>query len=169
MGKFVYIALLITLLGAGCSSPRPVTTENPRPELLETEAEPRGVEDDAGLSGTPYDMTGLPSQRIIYFDYDSSDIRPESRLVLEQHAAYLRANPMVNMRLEGHADERGTREYNLALGEQRGLAVQNILSILGVAVSQLAVLSYGEEIPAELGGGEAAWQLNRRVELIYPF
>ena len=112
--------------------------------------------------------TAIPNERVIYFDYDSDLIRSESRALLEAHAAYLSAHPNVNIRLEGHADERGSREYNLALGERRAEAVKRMLNILGTYDGQLETLSYGEENPIAWEHGEESWQLNRRVEFIYP-
>lgn len=103
----------------------------------------------------------------VYFDFDKSNIRPDAYEILKAHAAYLSANPAVKVRLEGHADERGTREYNLALGERRGKAVANYLSANGASSSQLEVVSYGEERPIAEGHNEAAWAKNRRVEIKY--
>ncbi|MEN8216238.1 MAG: peptidoglycan-associated lipoprotein Pal [Pseudomonadota bacterium] len=110
----------------------------------------------------------IPSMRIIYFNYDKSKIRPESQAILEKHAAYITRHPDAYVRLEGHADERGSREYNLALGERRVEAAKEMLLILGAFENQLVTLSYGEERPDALEHNEEAWQLNRRVELVYP-
>jgi peptidoglycan-associated lipoprotein len=103
---------------------------------------------------------------VFYFDFDKSQLRVDVRAALDEHAAYLR-NKTGMVRLEGHADERGTREYNLALAERRARAISNYLSIQGVSASQIETISYGEEKPAALGHSEAAWSKNRRVELIY--
>ncbi|MDX1696399.1 MAG: peptidoglycan-associated lipoprotein Pal [Ketobacteraceae bacterium] len=103
----------------------------------------------------------------VYFDFDKSTIRPDAYDVLKAHAAYLSANPSVTARLEGHADERGTREYNLALGERRANSVANYLTANGASSSQLQVVSYGEERPVAEGHNEAAWAKNRRVEIKY--
>ena len=109
---------------------------------------------------------GAPTERVIYFDFDRSEIRPDARAVLEQHAAFLNGRS-TNIRLEGHADERGSREYNLALGERRADSVKRTLTILGVPDSLMTTLSYGEERPMDKGHNETAWQMNRRVEIIY--
>ena len=102
-----------------------------------------------------------------YFEYDSSTLDPESQRVAEAHAVYLADNPGVNVVLEGHADERGTREYNLALGESRAKTVARLVEVLGVDGYRVQTVSYGEERPAALGSDESAWSLNRRVEILY--
>ncbi|MEX2365575.1 MAG: peptidoglycan-associated lipoprotein Pal [Pseudohongiellaceae bacterium] len=104
---------------------------------------------------------------VFYFDFDRSELKPEAREALVYHANRLRANPGMNVRLEGHADERGTREYNLALGERRAQAVERYLQVQGVAGSQLETISYGEEMPVDNGTSEAAYARNRRVEMVY--
>ena len=109
---------------------------------------------------------GLLAQRVVYFDFDSSVVHDDSMPMLTAHAQYL-SNNGSNITLEGHADERGTREYNLALGERRADAVRRVLLANGVAASQIKVVSYGEERPAALGHNEDAWALNRRAELVY--
>ena len=109
----------------------------------------------------------LRQQLTVYFDYDSSQIRSEFLPVLDAHARYLRDNPGSRIRLEGHTDENGTREYNIALGERRGEAVRRALLLRGAARAQLLVVSYGEEQPAVLGSGEAAAAKNRRVAMAY--
>ena len=101
-----------------------------------------------------------------YFEFDKSDLSQEDRDALVFHANQLKANPNMNIRLEGHADERGTREYNLALGERRAQAVERYLQVQGVAAGQMETISYGEERPADSGTTEAAYSLNRRVEMI---
>lgn len=105
--------------------------------------------------------------RTFYFDFDKSSVKPESRTALMAHAAFLAANPNVNVTLEGHSDERGTREYNLALGERRGQSVERFLVVNGVARTQLEVVSFGEEKPAATGPDESSWAKNRRVMIQY--
>lgn len=102
-----------------------------------------------------------------YFDFDTAEIKPEARDVLVAHARYLANNPGQNVRLEGHADERGTAEYNLALGERRANAVQRFLIVNGASRGQIETVSYGEEKPAVMGSSESAWAQNRRVELVF--
>jgi peptidoglycan-associated lipoprotein len=100
-----------------------------------------------------------------YFEFDQSELSTDARDALVYHAAELKANPNMRVRLEGHADERGTREYNLALGERRSQAVQRYLQVQGVAANQMEVISYGEEMPVNTGTTEQAYSDNRRVEL----
>ncbi len=101
----------------------------------------------------------------VYFAFDSAELSPEARATLERQADWLRHHPEVRVVVEGHADERGTREYNLALGERRANAVKNYLIALGIAPERLETISYGKERPAVLGTGEAVWRLNRRAVL----
>lgn len=102
-----------------------------------------------------------------YFDFDTSEIKPEARDVLMAHARYLSNNPRQNVRLEGHGDERGSKEYNLALGERRANAVQRFLIVNGASRGQMETISYGEEKPAVMGSSESEWAQNRRVELVF--
>ncbi len=125
-----------------------------------------GRESTLGISELDDPQSPL-SKRIIYFEYDSSEIQAQYRAVIEAHALYLAANPSIILSLEGHADERGSREYNLALGERRAQAVKNQMTVLGASTSQIRTISYGEERPIDEGHEEYAWSQNRRVELIY--
>jgi peptidoglycan-associated lipoprotein len=113
------------------------------------------------------DPKGVLAKRSIYFDFDSFEIKPEFQAVLEAHAKYLRDNRSRKMSLEGNADERGSREYNLALGQKRAEAVRRALTLLGVNDSQIEAVSFGEEKPRALGHDEAAWAENRRADLRY--
>jgi peptidoglycan-associated lipoprotein len=105
--------------------------------------------------------------RTIYFDFDSSEIKSDYTATMAAHAKYLVANPSVRVRLEGNTDERGSREYNIGLGERRAQAVRQALMLQGVADSQITTVSYGEERPAVTGHSEAAWSKNRRVDIVY--
>ncbi len=113
------------------------------------------------------DLTSLLDIRLIYFTYDSSEIVGEYVEVIEAHANYLISNPEAKLVLEGHTDERGSREYNLALGERRAQSVQRRLNLLGVSEPQVLVVTYGEERPVELKHNEGAYAFNRRVEIVY--
>jgi len=122
----------------------------------------------AGWYGDPLEDPNSPlATRVIYFDYDQSTVRMEYMDVVRAHAQYLANNPQVTVRLEGHADERGSREYNLGLGENRANAIRNLMLAEGVADNQIVVVSYGEERPAAYEHNEDAWAMNRRVELVY--
>ena len=105
--------------------------------------------------------------KVIYFDYDSFVIKAESQTLIEAHARYLRADKNRRIAIEGHADERGGREYNLALGQKRSEAVRKALGLLGVSDNQLEAVSFGKEKPADPGHDEAAWAKNRRAEIAY--
>ncbi|PID50598.1 MAG: peptidoglycan-associated lipoprotein [Proteobacteria bacterium] len=127
---------------------------------------------NAGKSGTytPADLrdpSSILAQRLIFFDYDQSTIKPQYQAILNAHATLLRDYPELRVRLEGHADERGSREYNVALSERRGKSVRNYLAARGSKRGQMSVVGYGEEVPLAFGSNEAAWSKNRRVEIIY--
>lgn len=121
---------------------------------------------DITLSGLN-DPDNLLSQRIIYFDYDKAAIRPEYMVLINTHAKLLAKYPSLKMRLEGHADERGSREYNVALSESRAQSVKNIMGAQGALRSQMKTIGYGEEIPIVSGQTKESWQKNRRVEIKY--
>ena len=127
----------------------------------------------AGQGNSPYtpadlnDPSSVLAQRIIYFDYDQTSIRAEYLPVLQAHASLLSAYPNLRVRLEGHADERGSREYNVALSERRGYSVRDYMTARGLKNQQAEIVGYGEEVPASLGHGEKSWNENRRVEIIY--
>lgn len=104
---------------------------------------------------------------IVYFDFDSYELRPDDADIAARHGMQLAENPNWNVRLEGHADERGSREYNIGLGERRAQAVRRVLLLQGAQPSQIATVSFGEERPAALGSDEDAWAQNRRVEFKY--
>jgi len=129
----------------------------------------RALNGDAGTQGNGMggDGTGPLARKVIYFDFDKSEIKPEFAAVVAAHARNLSSHPNMHMKLEGNTDERGTREYNIGLGERRAQAVRRALMLQGVAESQLNTVSFGAERPAVEGDNEAAWAQNRRVELVY--
>ncbi len=106
-------------------------------------------------------------RRTIYFEFDSSDIREQDLEIVEAHARFLADHPDQRIILEGHTDERGSAEYNLALGERRAQSVKRAMVLSGASEDQIRVISYGEEKPADLGSNEEAWSANRRAELVY--
>lgn len=128
-----------------------------------------------GVTGAPLDdatanavqQTLAATGDRVYFDFDSYTLTPEARATVEQQAALLNRTPAVSVTVEGHADERGTREYNLGLGERRGNAVSDALSASGGSASQLTTVSYGEERPVCMESGDSCWSRNRRVEIVY--
>ncbi|WP_223788112.1 peptidoglycan-associated lipoprotein Pal [Marinicella meishanensis] len=128
------------------------------------------VRTDGLICCNPADLTdpnSLLSKRVVYFDYDMATIRSEFREMLALHGQYLSENPSARMTLEGHADERGSREYNLALGEKRGNAVANLLRAGGASADQITVVSYGEERPEAMCSDESCWSQNRRAVIVY--
>lgn len=174
MVKAVAIALAIGWL-AGCSS-----TGGSKDAGVAIED--RGT--DAGMDAGGVTTTGVGgygdlslqslsdpnsplSQRVIYFAFDSSEVAEQDRELVAAHAAVLAANSQLSVSIEGHGDERGSREYNVGLGDRRAQAVRRMLEFQGVSPSQISTVSYGEEKPAVEGHDESAWSLNRRVELVY--
>jgi len=165
--------ILALLLGAfvfaACSSPTV-----PDPDPTDTDYGGAGADtggyDDSGLGdGAPidYDPSGGELPSIIYFDFDSSEVRAGDTDVVSRHAVQLASNSGTRVRLEGHADERGSREYNIGLGERRAQAIRRLLLIQGASASQISTVSFGEERPQAEGSNEAAYELNRRVEINY--
>jgi peptidoglycan-associated lipoprotein len=122
-----------------------------------------GAMDDSALAGPK----ASAKNRTVYFDYDQDAVKPEYRQVVADNGKYLAANPGARVRLEGHADERGSREYNIGLGERRAQAVKQALLLQGAGASQMTTVSYGEERPAVTGSDEESWAMNRRVEIVY--
>ncbi len=125
-----------------------------------------GADTNGGLTAAQIrERDAALATTVFYFEFDRSDLSAEAREALVYHANRLMENPSLRYRLEGHADERGTREYNLALGERRAQAVERYLQVQGVSAGQLEVISYGEERPVDPGTTEAAYARNRRVEI----
>ena len=116
-------------------------------------------------AGTAQGPVGV--ERIVYFDYDSYTVKPEFQSLIDGHARFLKANPQRRISIEGHTDERGGREYNLALGQKRSEAVRRALTLLGVNDGQIEAVSFGKEKPAVTGSGEEVWAQNRRAEIRY--
>lgn len=176
-----------TLLLAGCESVDSLSKEGAEaPVTGQGDSQPggaetQGVEDTGAFQGSPLGAPGAmergsagsspaddsASGRVIYFDYDRDEIRPEFRHIIESLVNYLANHPNTVVTLEGHTDERGSREYNLALGEKRALAVHRQIGLMGADAGHARTVSYGEERPAALGHDEQSYGLNRRVEIIY--
>ena len=127
-----------------------------------------GTDASGSFQGHPLDdPAGSLAARTIYFEFDSSEVPGSERSTIEAHARYLAEHSGALITLEGHADERGSREYNVALGERRAEAVRQLMTLLGANAPQIRTVSYGEERPAAVGHDASAWGLNRRVEVIY--
>ncbi len=161
--------LVIAVFFGGCASTGGKSAEGDGAPVSDAGgASTSGAAEGSRWSGNPLDdPNSLISTRIIYFDYDSSDIREDYRDVVIAHGAYLAANPDTVATLEGHADERGSREYNIGLGERRADSVRRLMLTQGAAAHQINTVSFGEERPLVMGSDEAAWSQNRRVEILY--
>jgi peptidoglycan-associated lipoprotein len=173
----ILIAVLGVSLAGGCSSkkPRPTATSSNAAvpaDLSQTAGADASSAYGAGVAGgTGAGVSGPAGaqlqNRTIYFDFDSSEIRPDYNALITAHAPYLASNASIRVRIEGNTDERGSREYNIGLGERRAQALRRALLLQGVAESQITTVSYGEERPAVTGHTEDAWSRNRRDELVY--
>ena len=182
--KYAIYAVVLAALLAGCAQqPAKEAAIEDRSAPART-VEPAAVQplvQTQGLAGSDASGTALPGspvappkdapgplgQRVIYFDYDSAAIRNEYRPVLEAHAGFLKANARAKVNLEGHADERGSPDYNIALGQRRADSVRKAMQLLGAADERMEAVSFGEENPAVQGHDETAWSKNRRVEIRY--
>jgi peptidoglycan-associated lipoprotein len=170
-----------TLIMTGCASRKPVNPvitdnglSNNTPAVT---VDTQGLSEDAALAAQS--LTGASAKgvteankaflakRVVHFDYDSSELSSTDVQTLQAHAQFLMANANSRVALTGHTDERGTREYNMALGERRAKAVESFLVTTGVNANQLEAVSYGKEMPVATGNNEAAWKENRRVEINY--
>ena len=177
--KLLLMAIPLVFLAACGTNPPATETMETAPAAQMEEQAPEAVdqpevavatpmETPMGFQGSPLDdPESLLSKRVVYFDFDKSDIKDEYRDIIAAHAAYLAEHPSARVTLEGHADERGSREYNMGLGERRAKAVSQFMMLQGASASQIEVISYGEERPVAFGHDEASWALNRRTEIVY--
>lgn len=182
MSKLPRLIPLVTLalvLGACSSSPEkdanaPIDDRGISSEEMDAldGARTSGVGDPADFQGSELGALNDPasplSVRVFYFELDSSEIRSDYRPSVEAHGAFLAANPTVSVVVEGHADEQGSREYNIALGERRAQALRRQLVLLGASADQIRTVSYGEERPAETGHDDYSYERNRRAVMVYP-
>ena len=178
---FALPLIAVSLIMTGCATRKPTTDLNNDPSSnvpsTSTTVNTSGLSDDAALNaqnlagasakGVTEANKSFLAKRVVHFDYDSSELSNEDYQTLQAHAQFLNANANSKIALTGHTDERGTREYNMALGERRAKAVQSYLITNGVNATQLEAVSYGKEMPINAGHNEAAWKENRRVELNY--
>ena len=171
MLKRTIYSLAIVALIAGCSSG---TKLNDTPVVDRSGGAGQGSSGAAsGVAPVTIDPTAATAQgpvgvaRIVYFDYDSYTLKPEYQSLIDGHARFLKANPQRRISIEGHTDERGGREYNLALGQKRSEAVRRALNLLGISDNQVEAVSFGKEKPAVTGSGESVWAQNRRAEITY--
>jgi peptidoglycan-associated lipoprotein len=167
-----FTVLLVTSLISACDTvPRRDSSAQVVVPISDNSTVVRPVTID-GVQGfdnvDPNSVAGrAPLERVIYFDYDKSELRSEFLDIVAQHGRFLAQNPTGRIRLEGHTDERGTREYNIALGEARAKTIARMLQLQGVNDAQSRVVSYGEELPVDEAHNNDAWAKNRRVNVIY--
>ena len=172
MSTFKYVLLIVGFIAlAGCAS-----TSVPDPDPVDTTSSggaSTGGNDDSyddsydDMQGVPDDSAAGELANVIYFAFDSSEVSNEDTDTIAGHATVMSGNMRINVRLEGHADERGSREYNIGLGERRAQTVRRLLLIQGASAGQISTVSFGEERPAGFGSTEEAWAQNRRVEIKY--
>ena len=171
--KRLSLALAVTALVAGCSSGVKLDEKPVDGALTSQGSGANGQQGQSGVSGV--DLTGSAASkagpqgvsRIVYFDFDSYSVKADAQPQIEAHAKFIKAHPGTKVQLEGNTDDRGSREYNLALGQKRAEAVRRSLGLLGVNDSQLEAVSFGKEKPAVEGRSEDAFAQNRRVEINY--
>jgi len=164
--KTTLIAATALIAVAGCSKKRPAELPPPpseTPPPAQTMPENNGTVGNTVVPGSAADFRQSVSSDTIHFATDQSDIDPEARAILDSQAQWLAKYPNVRITIEGHCDERGTREYNLALGDRRANAAKNYLAARGVDASRINTISYGKERPIALGSDEASWAQNRRA------
>lgn len=166
--RLILLVTLATLLASGCAKKPAPTVVEETPMVTEMPAqEVSGVKEQPMMEAPVSEKVpeaALAELQRIYFDFDQYVLTPEARDILAANAAYLTANSDAKVRIEGHCDERGSDEYNLALGERRALAAKNYLVSLGITADRLDIISYGEEMPLDPGSSEEAWAKNRRAE-----
>lgn len=165
MNKTVRVALVALLcVGAAACSKKQEVKPTQQPEQAPVT---QPAQSDGKYKLGDLDTDACLKQRVVYFDFDKTEIKPEFQQIMACHAKYLQDRPEAHVRLEGNTDERGTREYNLGLGERRGNAVSDALQAAGGSAGQLEVISYGKEKPVCREHNEDCWSKNRRVEIVY--
>jgi peptidoglycan-associated lipoprotein len=181
MNKFAIVAL-VALAVAGCQSTPTAPVEEKSADAAATTPGTSAGASTSGTSTTPItgsatgtatganplrDPNNILSKRSIYFEYDSFTVAEQYKPIVEAHAKYLAANKNARVTLQGHADERGSREYNIALGQKRADAVKRMITVTGVQETIMETVSFGEEKPRNPGKDEAAYAENRRVDIVY--
>ena len=173
MRRLIIVLVVAAALGCGgCAAKRPKPAPSAPSESTEgAQGAGAGTSSAAAAAAAEEEgagpQAGLLATRLVYFDFDSAEIKGAGTDVVAAHAKFLAAHPATRVRLEGHTDERGSREYNIGLGDRRAQSVRRALLLQGASDAQISTVSYGEERPAVLGHDEAAWAKNRRVEIVY--
>ena len=166
--RVIMLSLLSVAVLAGCKR----TVKETSPDGTAGTGTGSTTGTTGGTTGGAYGPNDLDSdaclrQRVVYFDLDQDALKPEFQAIVACHSKYLRDRPSARINLEGNADERGSRDYNIGLGERRGTAVSSAMQAQGGSSGQLSVISYGEERPVCTESGEDCWTRNRRVEIVY--
>jgi len=176
MNRILLSVLMLAVLGA-CATTTPDQKDAAlgngnsgagsvdRPAVKPPESQPLTNKSLAG--NTLKDPNNILSKRSVYYDFDSNLVKADYKPLVAAHARYLREHSRADMRIEGNADERGSREYNLALGQRRADAVKQMMQLMGVRVTQIETVSYGEERPRKTGSDETSWAENRRADIVY--
>ncbi len=169
MLRFSLMILALAVFAAGCTKAVKPVTQAPAASTAPAQATtPPPAAANNAPQVSPLDDPNSPlANRVVYFDFDKSDVKPEFLDTLTAHAKYLAANPTQKIRIEGYTDERGTVEYNIALGDRRAQAVRRYMLFQGVSADQITTVSYGEAHPADPGHDETAWAKNRRAVIVY--
>jgi peptidoglycan-associated lipoprotein len=165
---FVVVLMMVAMLLPGCAKKAKPVMEEPKPTIeVEPVPEPEPIPDTTGQALREWQLqmeADMKLVRVIYFDYDKSNLRKDAQDALSSNAKFIQKYPAWKVSIEGHCDERGTAEYNLALGERRAMSAYRYLVSLGIPDKRLSTVSYGEERPVDPGHTEAAWSKNRRAE-----
>lgn len=166
--KIVSLSLIAGVLTAtGCATKKPQSKVVVAPIAVNNNSNAPYAGGPLVNNNSAIQQAAANMQTVVHFDFDSDVIRPDAAAILDQHAVFLTSNPTAQIQIAGHTDERGSREYNMSLGERRATAVGIYLANRGVNAGNIAVLSFGEEQPVATGSNEAAWAQNRRAELTY--
>ncbi len=183
MIKYLMVAFVALAVLAGCASketkeqaPAKVEERQPAPEVkpeakppVQPTVKPRTEQPVAAQPLSPLkDPKNILSKRSVYFDFDSSVVKDEFKPLITAHARYLTQNPSARMTVQGNTDERGSREYNIALGQRRADAVKQMMTLRGAQSEQIETVSFGEEKPKAAGSDEQSWAENRRADIVYP-
>jgi peptidoglycan-associated lipoprotein len=167
MKKILWSALLVSLLAACSSTKTPGDASSQNAMGLDSSSS-GGMLNGGGSNGNPLqDPNNILSQRSVYFDFDAFTVTSQYHDMLDAHAKYLSGNRTAHIAIQGNTDNRGTAEYNLALGQKRAEAVKRTLTVLGVGDSQIETVSFGKERPLDESNSDAAWAKNRRADIVY--
>jgi peptidoglycan-associated lipoprotein len=180
MKKSLLVSAVLAALLAACSSTavkdKPAAPVEDAAKAKASQVAPAAAEDNATTGSASQDSVGVNplkdpnnilSKRSVYFDFDKDEVKAEYRPLVEAHAKYLQANPNAKLMIQGNADSRGSREYNLALGQRRSVAVKKAMNVVGAQDKQIETVSYGEEKASQTCKDDACWSKDRRADIVY--